>query len=425
MEESPEDDLPHELRAWLERHGASEVISQSTPVVYMDYPRRRYVLATVRLKDLIGDDSFTRTDYNPREPDPRKTRDLQASITLLSMLSPLTCAFVDKTNRDKEDKKEHVILIDGRHRFEALKLLAKDTQNKRWLDETRIDMKVFFGLSKSDMHVLATYLNRTRRALKKGEYFRAIVKIYEKKETELHEATGKPATEEEIFEAVNPHELTDRNYDLSIGRIVGLTAFAKEEGDSWNPFVGVHQADRIDEENHEFFDYYCPLTANNMGLFLRDQCRVKPYGKEWNKRDMEIGNVVRLGRLFNKIVFTHPLSSRGKFTDTTVSCKSWCISSLGSLMARAEILQNGEEESLLSREDIDWTFVEGLLKEYMKIMEEQAGIVTRYYAEQQLDRKMDLYNRAWSHQTEKAIVTSRLQIEFENRRGFKFKSMEK
>src|SRR5207245_2065052 len=127
-------------------------------------------------------------------------------------------------------------LIDGRHRFDALQALS--IEDKQWANRARVDLKIYFGLSKSDLFSLSAYLNRTRKSLAKGEYYRVIVRIFEEKKKELEALDGKARTEEAVFKAISAQTISNRDFDLSIGRIVGLVAFDDEEADSWYPMVG-------------------------------------------------------------------------------------------------------------------------------------------------------------------------------------------
>jgi hypothetical protein len=376
------DAIPKGLGLWLEKHGAGNWVAGSSK-----WPgtgeERRYVLATADFGLL----SFEDHSYNPRKPSDAKINLLLASVRQLSMLSPITCAFIEG------QPKEPVVLIDGRHRFSALQKLAAEEPD--WAKKARIDLKVFYGLQKSDLHVLATYLNRTRQKLSKGEYYRAIVNIYDEKLKEMEATTGTTPLETEVFSAINARELSNHDPDLSIGRIVGITAFDEEEEGSWYPLVGMHQHEKFIQGN---LAYYRPLTAGNLAEFLTYLCLSRPYKDRGESRAVEIGNVVTLGEAFREIVLTQPIKDRKRITQTTVACKFWCLAAFGDLLKKYKSLP--EREAPFSAPDLDWDRIRSLLKAYSKVMKDQAKVVSEYKD----TKDPEFLNRAWSYQTQKDQV---------------------
>lgn len=400
------EDFPGPLTDWIDDHHGYCSNPQSTTLV--DGKEQKYILTTVKLEDL----EFTNHRYNPRVPTIERVKDLQASITRLGLLSPLTCAYLNKQAlENEEDKKECVILIDGRHRFNALKELA--VVDAGWGKIARVDVKIFYNLTKSDLHVLATYLNRTRQSLKKGEYYRAIVNIFDEKLNELQRVKGDPAKENEIFDSINTSELSNRNIDLSIGRIVGLTAFNSEEQDSWYQLVGEHQFSKY--TNSEGEQFYSPLTAGNLAEFLKSICYPGPYDDYGDKRDVEIGNVVELGRKFRKNVLIKPVKGKSEINGTTVASKYWCMSAFGSLLSEMKGLSEKNGPSLLSDPDIKWSEMERALIVYSRIMEEQAEKIRRYKD----SNDPEFLKLAWSHQTIRDNVKNPMKELFE-REHFEF-----
>jgi hypothetical protein len=396
--------LPPKVEAWLKAHGAKDWVIESAPWPETGGPRT-YVLATVALQGL----DFVDTTYNPRKPNPPKVKELQASVRLISLLSPLTCA------HDLGNEKEPVVLIDGRHRYEALKLLAEE--DRAWEAKARVDAKVFFGLTKSDLHVLATYLNRTRRALKRGEYYTAIVNIFEQKKLEVEQETGRSPPEDVVFNSILKRQLQDRDFDLSIGRIVGVCALSEEEGDSWSPYVGSHQGDRFRTDGKNL---YCPLTAGNLAEFLRHLCLPKPYKDQGQNRAVEIGNTLDLGRIFRKTVFGLPTDTREEATYTTVGCKFWCMAALGSLMGKWKELPAMEKKSSpFSHAEIPWTKVKAFLSTYVEIMKPQAAHINKF----RNTSNQDDLRAAWSYQTQQNQVLRPLRTAFE-KAGYKFRGDE-
>ncbi|HEV8050676.1 MAG TPA: ParB N-terminal domain-containing protein, partial [Thermoplasmata archaeon] len=220
-----------ELAAWLVAHGANKLVYDSSAIPFTDGSRGFY-LTSVGLLDL----DFPSDEFNPRTQSTARTKEIQASITTLGLLTPLTCAYIPPEIGDKS----RVVLIDGRHRFKALKALqAIDTG---WGKRARVDIKIYFGLERSDLYLLATYLNRTRKNLTKGEYYKVVVDIFDEKKSEIEGRTGKPATEEVVFSEIASKALQNRDFDLSVGRIVGMVAFSPEWGEeSWYPMVGSRQ----------------------------------------------------------------------------------------------------------------------------------------------------------------------------------------
>jgi hypothetical protein len=331
------DTPPIELVIWLKAHGASELIPDvaSSPPS-MGGQVRRYVLATTDLSSL----DFGKNDYNPREPNEGKIRELQASIIQLSLLTPLTCAYLTPAEREEEDgNSEAVVLIDGRHRFSALKLLEKVPSANSWGDHARVDLKVYYGLSRSELYMLAAYLNRTRKNLRKGEYYKVVADIYQAREIELREKEGHPVTETEVFDSVSSKAVPDKQMDLSIGRLVALAAFDDEESKGWYPLVGLSQKYRFPE-----FTKYSPITAGNLGVFLASLCKVGPYDDTGETRAIELTNVIKLGRHFRQYVTTDLIDSYAQATGVTVSSKHWVLDAFGKILAHTAVFTAATEE---------------------------------------------------------------------------------
>src|SRR6266566_5239694 len=237
-------EIPPDFAAWLEKAGATDWICDTAPSPRNAFARK-FLLATVDLSKL----QFEENDYNPREANQKKVNELKASVIQLSLLTPLTCAYLDPEDRGGEDGKdgEAVVLVDGRHRYIALKQLAADPASGAWKDNARVDLKVYYGLSKSDLFMLATYLNRTRKNLRKGEYYKVVLDIYQSRELELQEQLGRPVTEAEVFDSISTRAVPDKAFDLSVGRIVAITAFDEEDSKGWYPMVGLSQKYRFPE----------------------------------------------------------------------------------------------------------------------------------------------------------------------------------
>jgi ParB-like nuclease family protein len=382
-----EDDVPKGLLQWLKARDAHALIPD-TALVPIRKGSKRFVLATVALSKL----EFKTTRYNPRHPSTQKVNELAASISYLSLLTPLTCCFLEDKAKDEDDL-DDVILIDGRHRFNAMQNLAE--QDPEWRGSARVDLKIYYGLPKSDIFLLSTYLNRTRRNLRKGEYYKVIVEIYENRKAELEGGRGDAQTEKAVFEAISARELTNRNYDLSIGRVVGITAFDPEEDDAWYPMVGNRQNERILDGSSSG---YCPLTAGNMAELLSYLCRPKPFSDYGEKRATEITNVVKLGGVFRKHILK-PVESYGEATATTVACKHWPLSALGDIMSESQLFvpSDDEEWSPLSGNGISWSKIDRAIKVYRDTMVGQAEIVNEYRRTDELA----LLKEAWSYQTQK------------------------
>ena len=329
-----------------------------------------------------------------------------ASIGQLSMLSPLTCAYVPPDDRTSPENgsAEPVVLIDGRHRFSALQEMAKTDPD--WASHARVDLKIYYGLQRSDLFQLATYLNRTRRNLRKGEYYQVIVKIFDEKKSEIEAETRKPATEKDIFSQISERAVPNKTFDLSIGRIVGLTAFDEEEAGAWYPMVGLNQRQRYQGPEGKG---YCPLTAGNLAELLGNLCFPKPYDDSGKKRDTEIGNVLRLGRIFREHIINDFVEDYETATGETVACKFWCLSAFGSILHDSRLAQTSPSKSgwLLADPKPNWSIIESAVKAYRRVMEEQAGIVNQYKASKTQDPKFLI--RAWSYQTQRDQVKVPLQ----------------
>ena len=132
--------IPTPLQKWLDDREATSA-RPSVALIPGGKKTREFVLVTVPLRNL----EFKNNDYNPREPNEGKVNELAASISTLSLLSPLTCAYIDdaaaataaelsqegqadrkpnprdsKSESEKKDEDESdgepVVIIDGRHR---------------------------------------------------------------------------------------------------------------------------------------------------------------------------------------------------------------------------------------------------------------------------------------------------------------------
>src|SRR5208283_3049693 len=146
--------VPPELLAWVRTKKGTPPLQSVTAIPGSPENDHPFVVTSVPVSEL----RFADHQYNPRHPSLGRVNELRASVHQLGLLSPLTCAYI-------EGGKEEVVLIDGRHRFDALRAL--ETEDKQWAGRARVDLKIYFGLAKSDLFQLATYLNRTRKALAK------------------------------------------------------------------------------------------------------------------------------------------------------------------------------------------------------------------------------------------------------------------
>lgn len=363
----------------------------------MGESERPYLLTSVSLDKL----NFSNHEFNPRKPSTARIGEIMASIGQLTMISPLTCAYVSPEDRIglENGTAEPVVLIDGRHRFSALQEMAIASPD--WASKARVDLKIYYGLQRSDLFQLATYLNRTRRNLRKGEYYQVIVKIFEERKAEIEAKTRKIATEKDIFDEISERAVPNKTFDLSIGRIVGLTAFDEEEAGAWYPMVGLNQRQRYQGPEGKG---YCPLTAGNLAELLGKLCNPGPYKDSGKRRDTEIGNVLHLGRIFRAHIIDRVVEGYETATGETVACKFWCLSAFGSILQESRLAQNlpSECEWLLADPKPNWPVIESAVKSYRELMDEQAAIVNEYKASKQSDPNFLV--RAWSYQTQREQV---------------------
>ena len=393
-----EEKLPGLLRAWIKDHQG--VPGDTFVSIAPDSGNRKnFVIVNCPLKTL----DFKDHRFNPRMPNKGKVNELIASISSLTLLTPLTCAYLEPSKNDEStDSEDTVVLLDGRHRFSALEQLRTDYPE--WARDARIDIKIYYNLEKSDVHIIATYLNKTRKALAKGEYYKAIVDIYDSRHDEIVEKSGKEPTEEEIFKSINARDLADKNFDLSVGRIVGMTAFNEEQEGSWYPFVGLRQQDRIKSGDNE--GDFCPLTAGNLATFLKHLCYSSFYTTNDGSRSIEITNVLQLGVLFKNIILK-PVQSYDRANGTTVACKHWTLDALGKLIEEEfkDTLVNGfdADRSLMAHTEIRWDRFKSLLDEYYSIMKDQAEVINKYrdsMDKQDITEAAKIIKNAWSYQTQ-------------------------
>ena len=396
--------IPPKLENWIRAH-EGKISEAELGIAPLERKQKEFVLVTCLLKYL----KFADHRFNPRRPDKRKVTDLAASISSLTLLTPLTCAYLD--SKDQLDDEE-VVLLDGMHRFNALEQLKQ--YNPVWAEKVRIDLKIYFNLDKSDLYVLATYLNKTRKALAKGEYYKIIVNIFDEKSREFAEKEGREPTEKEVFDAITARELTDKAFDLSIGRIVGITAFDPEEEGSWYPMVGLKQQDRIERGDSE--RDYCPLTAGNLATLLGHLCYRGPYSDDGRNRATEITNVLTLGEKFTQHILSRdPIKNYERASGTTVACKHWPLDSLGNLIEsvwyQKLVDTSSNNSSLLSHTDLKWRRIEELLKAYYEVMKEQA----KYTNEFRKTKQREMVKKMWSYQTQTIQIIPELQKEMERK----------
>ncbi len=402
-----------ELKEWIKDKYGAEPIDYTANLPDNSTEKFRYVLTSIPIKEL----EFPTNDYNPRKPDQGKVNELAASIKRLSMLTPLVCAYIE-TNPEK------VVLIDGQHRYLALTQIGKERGNSNWYQSLNIDLKIFYGLSSSQLHILSTYLNRTRRNLRKGEYYKAIVKIYFDAKEEYAQEKGKEGTEVEIFDRVGK-DLIDRNFDLSIGRIVGLTAFSEEEEGSWYPYVGIKQGEKLEQSKTAPPKYepltagnYKPLTAGNLAQFLKNLCYPSPYEDDGTKRDIEINNVLKLGTYFTKYIFEpFPIKKTTDVVVSSVASKYWCMLALGSIAKKQLNVgekEKGTQHSIMSNADVDWKQWEKFISIYGEIMKEEADRVKKAKDTNNIE---DI-RAAWSFQTIQNRVENAMFDEFKQKGVF-------
>ncbi|MEA3191514.1 MAG: hypothetical protein QOD77_2096 [Thermoplasmata archaeon] len=357
-----------------------------------------FVLGTVRLAAL----RFKSHRFNPREPSEQRVLELMDSVRRLSLLNPLVCAYLAPDERGADD--DLVVLIDGRHRHEALVRLAQE--NPEWAARARVDVKVYLGLSRSQLLVLATYLNRNRAALKKGEYYQSVARIYDERARELARR-GAPPTERAVFRDLHGRELANRDFDLSIGRLVGLAAFARQPQPSWWPLVGSHQNQLLGPESR--MQGFAPLTAGNLAELLRPLCRDRPYDDTGASRRQELRNVLRLGTVFRRHCLA-PLADRAA-SRTSVACKHWMVAAFGRILAASSLFPAAPAVAPLAGRFVDWGAVDLVVQHYGDVAEEQAAVVANYRA----TSRDEFLAKAWSHQTQRDQVAVPLLRELQRR----------
>jgi hypothetical protein len=382
-----------DLKSWIKFHKGKppvEEFSEKPGKQSKPYP---FVLTSVPLTQL----RFYSHAFNARTPNSGKVNELRASVVQLGLLSPLTCAYVDPESLPNahEHPIEPVVLIDGRHRYEALRALR--SEDRDWAKRVRIDLKIYYGLERSDLFLLATYLNRTRKALARGEYYKVLVNVFDERKRELEQSDGRPRKEIDVFHDIKSPSITNLNFDMSVGRIVGMTAFDDEENDSWYPMVGTRQQERFDPKKDQFKGFR-PLTAGNLAMFLGYLCKKAPYRDLGELRAIEISNVLELGRKFRHKILT-PIVDYETATPTSVCCKHWCLDAFGSILEDSKFFQHrtSEKQTALSDESPDWTSIEKILDAYYEIMEDQAADTNRW-------KHHTRPSPPWSYQTQRDQV---------------------
>ena len=397
-EKATADAILPDLRAWVKAHRGKALVEELSEKPGKRSKAYPFVLTSVPLSQL----RFFSHAFNPRTPNPGKVNELRASVEQLGLLSPLTCAYVDpqKVPNSDEHPAEKVVLIDGRHRYQALRDLR--SADSEWGRRAKIDLKIYYGLEPSDLFLLATYLNRTRKSLARGEYYKVLVRVYEERKRELESADGHPRTEAQVFADIRSPSITNLNFDMSVGRIVGLTAFDEEEDQSWFPMVGTRQQERFEAKKDKFKGLR-PLTAGNLAVFLGYLCKPGPYKDDGKARAAEIENVIKLGERFRRLGILAPVTDYETSTATSVCCKHWCLDAFGSILEDSELFRArvSEKKSPLSDAEPDWNSIDDVLESYYKIMELQAVETNRW-------KRGKIEYPPWSYQTQREQVKTPL-----------------
>ncbi len=417
--EGPSIDLPKELRDWLDDNELQELEWTVCKTLFdanadESEKYRYFLLTSVPLEKL----EFKNHYFNPRTPNVNAVKDLSSSIAQLALLSPLTCVFLEEHERPPSDKKDidnddKVYLIDGRHRFNALKSLQRSNPSSEYSKGLRVDLKIFFHLKKSEVLLMANYLNRSRRQLKPGEYYNSVVSIYDETEKEIIRSNdaGYTPTEKEVFEMIPNEKLKNRNLDLSIGRIVGTVAFDDEDKDSWYGYVGIDQGERIKSSENPMVDgCYRPLTAGVLFHLLKPLCYPSYYTDNGTNRAIEIKNSIELGRHYREHIMKNPARDKATSTATSISCKTYVSMAFGELLRNAiwHKFTDDEKEmykqSVFSNPNLDWDFIDDVLDKFYQIVEPEAAKVNEY----RRNNDLKSLNGVWSFQTQKAQVLSGL-----------------
>lgn len=394
--------IPPALVHWLTQCGAK--VASGSATTPRDPLGFHYVLATIPLRNL----EFSDHRFNPREPEESRVQEIEASVLQLGLVTPLTCAYVPQVSNDpnhREASNESIVLVDGRHRFSALLSLKElPDVGRTWWNSAVQDIKIYYGLSHSEILLLATYLNRTRKNLRKGEYYRVLPSLFNERKCELKRSRNAVLTEREVFTSISAKAVPNKAYDLSIGRLVGIAAFTSTKPDSWYPMVGTHQRQVFRDPTKG----YCPITAGNLAVLLGELCFAGPYTDDGGRRVVELENVFHLGRLFREQILV-PVPSYERTSATIVCCKHWCMQALGKVIRGSRLSQAVLQAGLspFSSKELDWGVMRRVVRAYFDIMRGQADIVNRIRESQKDDS--ELLRRAWSYQTQTGQIVPPLR----------------
>lgn len=233
---------------------------------------------------------------NPRIPRHQFLKQLQGDIKSLGLLTPLTCALVDRG--DIEAGTYEMLVIDGRHRLEAINQLLNGITEDT---DGNVDVKVISPEApESFLYQLSLYLNRTRKALKKGEYFKHITELWQKAVEEMTTPDG-PPLESAVFEFLKgTSELYDAKKDLTIGRIIG-ELLQTEIGDS---FIAIGQGEKLYYQENIITKV---ITAQNFQNLITPFVSFKAYDEPEpsESRSKEIMNAIKLAEILYDTLY-HP-----------------------------------------------------------------------------------------------------------------------
>jgi len=286
---------------------------------------------------ILNGKTLERHEYQPRAIDHKRVKELKENISIRGLMTPLI------VSERKIDTSIKYLILDGQHRYEALKLLEL-------LDE--IQAKVYVNLTPEVEMDICREANELRKRPNAGERYRTYNRIYNYYE-DFFKNKNKPYSEADLLIAqkiVAPQ----KQREVLIGKIVERL----RDEDEIKNFISDAQVPKkliIKDKKTTL------ITAQNLATFLTHLCRTKPITKSEmddknyrNLREEEYKNIKHIVEFMIKEII-HPYLKTD--IDTAMDfCKHHPISAIGKIVAEVLLrtTAGGRPNAAAYNDNIDW-----------------------------------------------------------------------
>lgn len=286
---------------------------------------------------ILDGKNLERHEYQPRAIDPKRVKELKENISTRGLMTPLIAS-----ERKIVDSTKYLIL-DGQHRYEALKLLEL-------LDE--IQAKVYVNLTPEVEMDICREANELRKRPNAGERYRTYNRIYDYYE-EFFKKRNKPYSEADLLVAqkiITPQKQREV--------LIGRTVERLRSEDKIKNFISDAQVPKkvlIKDKKTTL------ITAQNLATFLIHLCRTKPIKKEemrgkgfMDLREDEYENVKHVVEFITKEIIESYFKTD---LDTAMDfCKHHPLSAVGKIIAEVLLraTAGGRPNAAAYNNKIEW-----------------------------------------------------------------------